>query len=321
VLFWDKLERANYLLEAIIATADRDIDDRRVAHLLDSFAADGGQWDMFVAIVRKHGLVPKAFMPETESSGNTGRMNGVLRALLRQGAQQLREIAGRDRDEARATKADVLKVVHRVLSIHLGSPPERFLWQWMDEDNGFHRDGELSPLQFVGEYVELPLEDYVCLVNDPRPSSRLGQTFTVEFLGNVVEAPRVLYLNVGIEVIKELAAGLLADDQPVWFGCDVAKMMSSEYGLWDAKLFDLPALYDTSFQMGKADRLLLHESQMTHAMLFTGVDIVDGKPRRWRVENSLCLWPSTLGSPPRPVGADHRRGKHRPADPDRRNHD
>ena len=25
---------------------------------------------------------------------------------------------------------------------------------------------------------------------------------------------------------------------------------------------------------------------MTHAMLFTGVDVVDGKPRRWRVENS-----------------------------------
>jgi bleomycin hydrolase len=25
---------------------------------------------------------------------------------------------------------------------------------------------------------------------------------------------------------------------------------------------------------------------MTHAMLFTGVDIVDGRPRRWRVENS-----------------------------------
>ena len=25
---------------------------------------------------------------------------------------------------------------------------------------------------------------------------------------------------------------------------------------------------------------------MTHAMLFTGVDVLDGKPRRWRVENS-----------------------------------
>ncbi len=31
---------------------------------------------------------------------------------------------------------------------------------------------------------------------------------------------------------------------------------------------------------------------MTHAMLFTGVDVVDGKPRRWRVENS---WDDKVG--------------------------
>src|ERR1700722_15860340 len=62
-MFWDKIERANYYLEAIIETADRDPDERTVAYLLDSVASDGGQWNMFVAIVAKHGLVPKAFMP------------------------------------------------------------------------------------------------------------------------------------------------------------------------------------------------------------------------------------------------------------------
>ena len=51
VMFWDKIERANYFLEAVIETADRDIDDRTVAYLLDAVADDGGQWNMFVAIV------------------------------------------------------------------------------------------------------------------------------------------------------------------------------------------------------------------------------------------------------------------------------
>ena len=71
-MFWDKIERANYFLEAIIETADRDIDDRTVAFLLSEVAGDGGQWNMFVALVNKHGLVPKAFMPETQSSSSTG---------------------------------------------------------------------------------------------------------------------------------------------------------------------------------------------------------------------------------------------------------
>src|SRR5579875_976828 len=63
-------------------------------------------------------------------------------------------------------------------------------------------------------------------------------------------------------------------------------MMSSDYGLWDAGLYEFSALYDTDFTLDKADRLAYHDSQMTHAMLFTGVDMADGTPRRWRVENS-----------------------------------
>src|SRR5215467_5866320 len=42
-MFWDKIERANYFVEAIIETADRDVDDRTVAHLLEAVADDGGQ--------------------------------------------------------------------------------------------------------------------------------------------------------------------------------------------------------------------------------------------------------------------------------------
>ena len=87
-------------------------------------------------------------------------------------------------------------------------------------------------------------------------------------------------------LIKKIAAQALQQGEPVWFGCDVGKMMSNEYGVWDASLYDLPSVYDTAFTFDKADRLVYHETQMTHAMLFTGVDILDGVTRRWRVENS-----------------------------------
>jgi bleomycin hydrolase len=291
-MFWDKIERANYFLEAVIETAGRDVDDRTVAHLLESVADDGGQWNMFVAVVAKHGLVPKQFMPETNSSSNTGTMNSVLRSLLRQGAQTVREACSHSADAARQEKAEILKVVFRVLSIHLGTPPERFDWQWTDKDRTFHRDGELTPQEFAAKYVDLPIEDYVCLVHDPRPSSPMGRTFTVEYLGNVLGGAPVTYLNVEMPLMKKIAASALENGEPVWFGCDVGQMMSNEYGLWDAQLYDLPSVYDTTFTLGKADRLVYHETLMTHAMLFTGVDLLDGVPRKWRVENS---WGSDRG--------------------------
>ncbi|HVC15319.1 MAG TPA: C1 family peptidase [Acidimicrobiales bacterium] len=285
-MFWDKLERANYFCEAVIETADRDVDDRTVAFLLESVAGDGGQWNMFVAIVAKHGLVPKAFMPETQSSSNTARMNSVLRYVLRQGAKALRASAARSADDTRATKGEILAVVYRVLCMHLGTPPDQFEWQWIDSEHAFHRDGAITPQEFAGRYVDLPLDEYVCLVHDPRSTSPIGRTFTVDYLGNVVGAPPVTYLNVEMPDMKELTARVLESGEPVWFGCDVGKMMSNEYGIWDADLFDLSGVYDTSFGLDKAERLAYHETQMTHAMLFTGVDLVDGRPRRWRVENS-----------------------------------
>jgi len=287
-LFWDKLERANYFLESIIETAEKPIDDRTVAFLLERPLDDGGQWNMFVNIVKKHGLVPKAFMPETESSSNTARMNSLLLVKLRQGAKTLRDLraSGAPMEAARAAKLEILEAVYRILRIHLGTPPSRFDWQWNDKDKNFHRDGELTAQQFAKQYVDLPLDEYVCLVNDPRESSPIGRTFTVKHLGNVVGGEIVKYLNVEVEVMKDLAMRAITDGEPVWFGCDVGKMMRRDLGIWDANLYELKNLYGTSFDLSKDARLHYHQTLMTHAMLFTGVDIVDGRPRRWRVENS-----------------------------------
>ena len=283
LMFWDKLERANFFLEAMIKTADRDLDDRTVAFLLTEVAGDGGQWNMFVALVAKHGVVPKTVMPETHSSSQTARMNEILQSVLRQGALELRGCPATEQQER---KQHIVEAVHRILCIHLGTPPERFGWQWTDKDRVFHRDAEMTPKEFAAKYVRLGLDDYVCLVDDRRPTSPKGRTFTVEHLGNVVGGPPVVYLNVDVAVMKKAAMDAIVSGTPVWFGCDVAKMRNNTLGIWDAHLYDLESVYDVSFSLDKAQRLVLHDALMTHAMLFTGVDVVDGSPRKWRVENS-----------------------------------
>jgi len=283
LMFWDKLERANFFLEAMITTADRDLDDRTVAFLLTEVAGDGGQWNMFVALVAKHGVVPKTVMPETHSSSQTARMNEILQSVLRQGALELR---GCPTSEQQERKQHIVEAVHRILCIHLGTPPERFGWQWTDKDRVFHRDAEMTPKEFAAKFVQLELDDYVCLVDDRRSTSPKGRTFTVEHLGNVVGGPPVVYLNVDVAVMKKAAMDAIVSGTPVWFGCDVAKMRNNTLGIWDAHLYDFESVYDVTFSLDKAQRLVLHDAQMTHAMLFTGVDVVDGSPRKWRVENS-----------------------------------
>ena len=52
------------------------------------------------------------------------------------------------------------------------------------------------------------------------------------------------------------------------------------------KLYNYETLFNTNFNMKKSTRLEYGDSMMTHAMLFTGVDIKKNKPKKWRVENS-----------------------------------
>ncbi|MDE0953580.1 MAG: C1 family peptidase [Candidatus Poseidoniales archaeon] len=284
--FWDKFERSNHFFEAIIGTADRPLDDRTIGFLLGDPIGDGGQWNMAMNLIRKHGLVPKSAYPESVSSSSTRFMNAILKDILRSGASELREILenGGSEKEARAHKDKRVGDVWKILCIHLGTPPEEFDWQWEDKDGEFHRKGSMTPQKFAKEYVDMDWEDYVCIVNDPR--NDYYQTYTVDYLQNVAGGPPVVYLNVPSQEMKDVTQKLLEDGLPVWMGCDVGKQMHRKRGLWDAKLFDFAGLYGTEFGMDKADRLRYSQTMMTHAMLFTGVDVVEGAPRRWRVENS-----------------------------------
>lgn len=290
-MYFDKLERANYFLSDVVEQADQPVDSRLVSFLLAEVLGDGGQWDMAVSIFLKHGVVPKQAMPETESSGNTDRMNSQLRTVLRAGALRLRGLVGDGAapDEVEAAKAAVIADVHAILTIHLGTPPERFDWQWTDDAKVFHRDGELTPLEFLATYVPLDLTQYVCLVDDPRREHPKGAALTVANLGNVVGGQPVLYVNAPIDTMKKLAADSIVAGEPVWFGCDVAKQMLRADGLWAADLFDYDGVYGVDLATTKEQRVVAGDSAMTHAMLLVGVDLPDGpsgEPRRWRVENS-----------------------------------
>lgn len=284
--FWDKFERSNHFLEAIIETSDRAVDDRTIHFLLSDPIGDGGQWNMAMNLIRKHGLVPKSAYPESNSSSSTRWMNSILKDILRSTASELREIIGSGGtvEDARTHKESRMKDIWRVLCIHLGTPPESFDWQWRDKDKEFHRRGKITPQEFAEEFVDIDWEDYVCIVNDPR--NEYYRTYTVEYLQNVAGGPPVVYLNVPSDEMKSITQKILEDGLPVWMGCDVGKQMDRKRGLWDANLFETNELYGVDYGMSKADRLRYGQTMMTHAMLFTGVDVVDGKPRRWRVENS-----------------------------------
>ena len=72
---------------------------------------------------------------------------------------------------------------------------------------------------------------------------------------------------------------------PVFFGSDVGQF-SNRTGIMDTNLIDYELGFNIHLGLSKSQRLMTGESAMTHAMVLTAVHVVDGKPVRWRVQNS-----------------------------------
>ena len=287
-IFFDKLEKANYFLENIIETVEQSIDSRLVMHLLSSPVQDGGQWDMFANLLKKYGTVPKKVMAESHQSSNTAQMNKLVTRKLREFALQLREASSKGKTplELRTMKDDMMSTIYQMLCISLGTPPEKFDWSIRNKKDKFQRFTDLTPQKFYKEHVGIDLDDFVCLINDPRSFTEYNKTYTVEYLGNVSGGNIIRYLNLETDELRKYTIKSIKADDPVWFGCDVGKFFTRQFGVMDMNLFEFDRFYGTTFSMNKAQRLEYGDSVMTHAMLFTGVDLKDKKPTKWRVENS-----------------------------------
>ncbi|MGD0424914.1 MAG: C1 family peptidase [Candidatus Bathyarchaeia archaeon] len=175
--FWDKLEKANYFLENMIETLDEPLNGRLVSALLSDPVSDGGQWNMFVNLIKKYGVVPKTFMPETANSNNSGPMNALLVTKLREYAKAFRDMSeqGASVFELRVKKGELMEEFYRLLCINLGLPPKEFYWEWRDKDGVFHRRGNITPVEFYDEYIGLELDDFVSLINAPNKRQTLQQ--------------------------------------------------------------------------------------------------------------------------------------------------
>ena len=287
IAFYDKLEKLNYTLEAFIELIDKDYDDRTLQFLLQSGIGDGGQWDMFVNVVKKYGVCPKNAFPETATSSGTRYINSLVNAEIRRFASESRDVYKKEGIEAiRLLKQSYVDRFYRALVSCYGLPPEKFDFEYTDKDDVCHVEKGYTPESFFKEYVGDTLDEYVSIINAPTKDKPFNRSFTVKYLGNVAGGKKVTHLNLPMERMKELILAQLKDKQIVWFGSDVAFYGDRPKGIWDDGDFDFKSLLDLDYKMDKGEALDFRCSAMNHAMCITGVAIRDGKPTKWKIENS-----------------------------------
>ena len=282
VFFYDQLEKANLFLQGVIDTKSLSFDDRKVDWLFRNPIGDGGQFTGVSNLIMKYGVVPSDVMPETYCANNTSQMRTQIATKLREDGLKLRDAAAKD---CPAMKTEMLKEIYRMLVLCLGEPPVEFEWTCYDSKGNFVSTKTYTPQSFYNEYVGADLENnYIMVMNDP--TREYGKVYEIDYDRHVYDGQNWLYINLPIERIKEMAIASIKDNTAMYFSCDVAKFMDRQKGTLDLNNFDYGSLFGTTFPMDKRQRVQTHASGSSHAMTLIAVDLKDGKPVKWMVENS-----------------------------------
>ena len=289
LFFWDQLEKANLMLQGIIETASKPIDDQRVQFFFHYPLSDGGTFCGVADLTEKYGLVPKEVMPESFSSDNTSKARSLIASKLREFGLQLRDMVQKDKSQASLNKAKVrmLAQVYRMLEMTIGQPPQKFTYAFKTkEGRSVGKAREYTPQSFYREVVGGPLNGtFIMAMNDPRRP--YYKTYEVEWDRHTYDGHNWRYVNLPMDEIEKMAIASLRDGRKLYSSYDVGKFLDRKRGYADTENFDYATLFNTTFPMDKAQRIATFDSGSTHAMTLTAVDLdANGKPVKWKVENS-----------------------------------
>ena len=287
LFFYDQLEKANLFLQGVIDTKDLPFEDRKVDWLFSNPLSDGGQFTGVSNLITKYGLVPAEAMPETYQANNTSQMAMLIKLKLREDGLDLRKAAanGASAKKLQAMKVEQLSEVYRMLALCLGEPVKEFEWIRCDKSNNIVSRKTYTPKSFYDEFIGEDLENnYIMIMNDP--CREYGKVYEIDYDRHVYDGHNWVYVNLPVERIKEMAIASIKDNTAMYFSCDVGKFANSKKGVLDINNFDYESLMGVTFGMDKKERVQTHASGSSHAMTLIAVDIVDGKPVKWMVENS-----------------------------------
>ncbi|MCR5067873.1 MAG: hypothetical protein K6A14_07420 [Erysipelotrichaceae bacterium] len=284
--FYDKLEKSNNFLQTVIDNTDKPLNDRMMEYILNGIE-DNGYFDMARDLINKYGVVPASVMPETYQSNNTARFIKLQNSLLRKDASILRQAIAEGKDPYEI-KQNMLTEMYRAQCIAFGQPPEEFDYSWRDREGNYHEEHGITPQQFYEKYINMDLDNYITVTNHPTDAQKFDAVYRFHYKGNMADKDCKV-LNVSMDELERMILEQLRDNELVCFGCDWTMYYDQKTGIWDPDSFEYEGFMGGADPtMSKKERLMYLDGFSTHAMVLTGVNFdKDGKPDRWKIENSF----------------------------------
>ena len=278
IAFYDKLERFNLLMDRL-SNYEKNVYDRYVQDILKTGFDDGSTFSEFKELVKKYGVVPKNMFSNSFSSNDTGELNDILSRLLRKYYLELEKTKNIDK-----LKEKYLNFAYKVLGSIYGLPKDKFDFEYVDNNNEYHIDKNLTPKEFYDKYIGIDLDnDYIEIYSYKDDKYKINKLYKLEE-GSLISGSKVTpVLNLDYKRLEELIINQLSNNELVYFSTSTTTKY--ENGIWIDLMSRYSNLFDIDLNMDSNDIFKTYGTMGEHSMVITGVN-TNNKIKKWKVENS-----------------------------------
>ena len=281
ISFFDKLEKCNSIYEAVINNGKTSLTD-----IFKIGITEWGYWIYFVEIIEKYGLVPLNTMPENKNSYNSDFLLNILNEKVKKDVYDLlKKRESCTTEEIKKYKEIKLFEIYNILSKTLGEPKYCFNYSYINKHGEKIRFENVTPIEFKNKITTNNLRDYVAVASFEMENKDYYKKYEKRFYQDIYERTYPTYINVPKNELKELTIKQLKDGMAVRFSSEIRKDIDNKNGIMDCRIFNYNKL-QINDRLSTKELLESKESFAAHAMIFTGVNIKNDKPNRWKVEDT-----------------------------------
>jgi len=278
IAFYDKLERFNLLMDRL-SKYEKDVYDRYVQDILKTGFDDGSTFSEFKELIKKYGVVPKNMFSNSFTSNDTGELNDILSRLLRKYYLELEKTKNIEK-----LKDKYLNYVYKILGSVYGLPKDKFDFEYIDNNNEYHIDKNITPKEFYDKYIGIDLDnDYIEIYSYKDDKYKLNKSYVLEEGSLISGTKGTVVLNLDYKRLEELIINQLENNELVYFSTSTTTKY--ENGIWIDLMSRYTNLFDIDLNMDNNEIFKTYGTMGEHSMVITGVN-TNSKIKKWKVENS-----------------------------------
>lgn len=255
LIFFDKLEKANYFLSLVMEYLEQPIDAQINSYIFNNVMTDKGQWNMACNLIKKYGL-PLADQGKECRNMSTTELNASISYLLRVYAFQMRHIWENSKS---------MEMIENVREMAMQATYDLLADFYGESDNWSEQY-----TYYVGEEDPFPFDEYISIyVNDDAQ----GTQYEIEFDGNVRDGRKNSFLGVSNDLFDELIEKQIDLQGFCWCTGDAGKFYVKNRDMFDDSVFDLSSLgiSDILKDMDRSAVRKCHMGSMSHAMVLLAI--------------------------------------------------